>query len=483
MNLLASLVIFGFLNMSLVTLSCLASEDAFNQIQYGLSLELGSGQTMTLGRDSFVRQVNVSENINKWYAEVRVVDDDNHSITNDVYRVSRRYLNKSLAVMFMDSLQFSDENGNDGPSIPGGVNVVRLSSSRTPFPHYNVAIVDEEGNAINHEGDVWDRKSGEPYPVYKVRQEVFNRAMLDNKIRELLFISDEEHGVVEGSGCRPTEQFSEEVDEGTSAPLYSIRPVARPSNFSSLSPYERIMGRREELKGKGSCERQRREMEMDMLQSTDWAGTTLHQRADKIYELSKEVLAEVRKVSDDSGENERSSSPFRNSVNPHYFPDAISAELVSCIVFQETEGTLNYMAYNGSYCENTNYPRSTAHGLSQFTRRTFRMIKGHPDGDQAPFLTKFTEPLKEFSAKEAHSELSRYPGAQLEMAFRLLNHEYKRAYVNDRGRSKEQLIRDAVEAYDQDNKSAYLRNVMEDCLPCMNRNGKKGSDCYEEVYE
>lgn len=475
MNLKGIYVIFGFLGLSFLSLTSVASEDAFNQIQHGLSLELGSGQAITLDRDSFVRQVNVTENINKWYAEVRVVDDDNHPITNDVYRVSRRYLNKSLSMMFMQPLQFSDDKGNDSVSIPGGVNVVRLSSSRTPFPHYTIAIVDEEGNAMSHEGDLWDRKNGVPYPVYKIRQDVFNRVMLDNKVRELIFISDEEHGVVEGSACG--------LVDGSTAVKTSLRPKARPQHLNSSSPYDILMGRRDELKGKGSCERERRGIEMDMLQSTDWADTTLHQRANKIYELSRQVLAEVKKVSDDSGENERSSSAFRNSVNPHYFPNGISAELVSCIVFQETEGSLNFMAYNGSYCENTNYPRSTAHGLSQFTRRTFRMIKGHPDGDQAPFLTKYTKPLRGFSDKNAHSEMSRFPGAQLEMAFRLLNHEYKRAYVNNPSRSKEQLIRDAVEAYDQDNKSAYLRNVLDDCLPCMNRAGKKGSDCYEEVYE
>lgn len=459
-----------------------AAEGAFNQIQKALSIQLDDGTSTTLDRDSFIRQINVRDNLGKWYAEVRLVDDENRVINDKVYKVSRKYLNMSVGVMFFDSLSLYDHYGNDEGSIPGGVNLVRLGEGDFPWPHYLLSVTDDDGHPIYPDGTPWDAKSGDPYPTFKVHKKTFEAKLLDNKVRELIFISEQEKGIVDGVDCNQETTLSDQE----AMELGRVKPKPRPKDLKTnqQSPYEVVMDSRGALQGTNSCTSKRRAIEERLLSGSDWEGLSLHEKADKVYDLAKEVREEIVKVSDQSGKNQRGSSRFANSVNPHYFPDSgIKPELVACIVFQETEGHLNFTSHNVTYCHNTRTPSSTAHGLTQFTRTTFRMMKNHPDGDQAPYLTKFTEPLKGLSATKAHKEMSRYPGAQIELAYRLLNHEYKRAYVINPNKSRTELIRDAVEAYDKDNQSEYLRNVMDKCLPCMKKSGNDGSDCYSDVYE
>jgi len=453
-----------------------ATESTFNQIQESLTLEAPNGTSQNLDKNAFIRQVNVDNNLGKWYAEVQLVDDENNEIDGQVYRVSRKYLNVAIGVMFFNSLKLYDENGNDAGSLPGGFNIVRIGEGSHPFEHYLLAITDDDGGAIWLDGTPYDPRSGEPYPTYKVRKESFHAELLNNKINELVFLTHDDNS---GATCDVSATGVPAVDPE----LGRTRPKPRPTNLNVPSPYDVVMGRRSSLKGKRGCESDRREIERGLL-SSEWSGLSLHQKADKIYSLAKDVRSEIIQKSNESGQNVRKSSRFQNSVNPHYFPDnGIKPELVACIVFQETEGHLNYTSHNFTYCANTKSPRSSAHGLTQFTRTTFRMMKNHPDGDQAPFNTTYSAPLNGKSAHEAHKLMSRYPGAQIEMAYRLLNHEYKRAYVSSPNKTRTQLLRAAVLAYDKDNQSEYIRNVMEKCLPCMNKSGNNGSDCYEEVYE
>lgn len=475
-----------FFLFSLLPTALMAESSALHQVEKALKIEsVNGGETLQLGHDTYLKAVYDPNDLGSWALKVKVVDEEGTPLSDETYRTSRKYFNRAVAVSFSDSIEVLDEN-NQTKRVPRGVKLVRVADvTDGAWKHYRLVMVNDQGEMVDWQG----RTSTNP-PVLKTSMRNFDNANLNTRIQSIITSLVNEKEQVESAGpitslaphCEGCEE--EKAQEGSPLLLESsIRPVARPwgnegRNFWSgeKTPYELVMAQRESLKGKSSCESKRREFESELLNRTSWGPLSVTERAQKISETASESLAAMREVSSDRG----GSNNYANSVNPNYISQVITSDLVTCIAFQETSGVLSPFMHNYTYCNNTKNMISTAHGLGQMTRGTFRKLKNHPEGDQLPYTSRYSQVLRGKSSREAHQYLSTDPHLQLEVSLRLLNFEVKFAKWKNPRASNDQLMKMAVTQYDHDNQSKYVKNVFDRCIPCLKR--KSAGECYDEIW-
>lgn len=161
-----------------------------------------------------------------------------------------------------------------------------------------------------------------------------------------------------------------------------------------------------------------------------------------------------------------------NSIHPQF-----DASLAVCIIKRETSSTnFDPHSMNYSFCQvrgRQGRPRSTAHGLGQFTRTTFLSLR---DSGQMP-LSSVPQTANRTQNRTIFKEMSTDPDMQVESIFYYINyllkapssarirHMHNQVY-NDRMEDWEK----AVISYDQDRASAYIRGVHE-CRRCYQAAG------------
>ena len=457
------------------------SGDSFHQINGSLTLKSKEGYFYELGRDSFVRFVNTQDNDGNWFEEVQLVDEDNNVISDETFRVSKKYLYKSVSIPIEKSIELQNSQNKQIVKTIENSKFVILRSSKGKWKYYDIVMIDEDGNRVDHNGN----RDGSA--VFRVSQSFFDRAHLDAKIAALVDEVTEEENVV--------------VDPCPVFMTSSIRPRARPDNFDevvaaqkgeeasefwpeSKSPYDLLMEKRKwflkTYPKRNQCQKALRNYEKELLAKSSWKGTSIKERAKKIEDLAYKAWNAVKKASKDSGKYAKKRSRWTNYINGHYFHPNVGPKLATCVAYQETRGFLNPLMYNYKYCYQTKSPPSTAHSLGQIVRTTMGDMFNLPKSNLFPLDTPAAKKHRGKGYKQVHSAMSKDPLFQMEAVLRTLNEKAKVQVNRSKGKLKgDAHLKATIANYDQDGKSAYVKAVF-NCHECLMA-GKDSYTCYQGV--
>jgi len=454
-----------------------AIENVNQQINSSLKLLSKSGENLSLERHNYVRlSGDPVKNLSTWYQNVQVIDDDGQEVSDETFKVSQKYLFKSISDEVETSLPLIDTKKGLQFRSPEGSRFVVLGKEIGRKEHYLVVMVNSEGEIISKKGDPLLQIDGNS--IYKVEAGTYEEAILKSKLGTLVSLQFDFPNWYRAPGGKCN---------NSQAVVESIRPKARPNRRPagmvntdpSKSPYKKLMDIRNSVKGKKSCMNELKKKSEELLQNTDWAGLDLKQRAAKIYDLSKDVVSEVKK-----DKVKASGNLNRDLFNPNVIHPLITPALLSCISYQETRGLLNPINMNYTYCNNTKGLVSTAHGLHHVVRSTLTWLKTHVEGDQIPMTTKYSTPFSDLSPKELHQASSSSAEVQLEIMLRVMNFNLKHMDWRNKGKlNGDDLLKKAIVAYDQDSQSQYISNVLNRCLPCLKnaKNSNEAPGCYEKL--
>jgi len=183
----------------------------------------------------------------------------------------------------------------------------------------------------------------------------------------------------------------------------------------------------------------------------------------------------------------QSTSAKDRNLNPSFFrenaqdPNTIHPQfdhsLAICIIKREVSSTnFDPHSMNYSFCEmrgRQGRPRSTAHGLAQFTQTTFLSLR---EAGLMP-LSAVGDERDSSTNRRYFREMSTNPDMQIETIFRYLNYLMKAPASSRIRHMHDQVYNDsfqdwekAVIAYDQDRASAYIRGV-HSCRRCIEQAG------------
>lgn len=193
------------------------------------------------------------------------------------------------------------------------------------------------------------------------------------------------------------------------------------------------------------------------------------------YESNCERFANSRSgvsISNRTFFNERTNDP--SSIHPQF-----DSSLAICIIKREVSSTnFDPHSMNYSFCQYSGRqgrPRSTAHGLAQFTQTTFLSLR---ESGLMP-LSNAEATTSRSSNRRIFREMSTDPDMQIETIFYYLNYLMKAPAAARIRHIHDQVYNDtfqdwekAVISYDQDRASDYIRGVHA-CRRCI---GDAGDD-------
>ncbi len=335
-------------------------------------------------------------------------------------------------------LAYQDENAGRSPSSVDPFNSVMATES---IPGSVVALTAPDlGDFENTDTTVPVTSSG-PKPRYHNRSPVTDSTYIptDAPINDRALDADEETLLSEGK----------RLGAGSWHRLNALTRTA----------YDRG--------GSSWCERKLKEAYNEVPGGPIWGGLSLEQRADRIRKHADISLRRIKETSEQVGSTNRSS--------PHTLSPMLDSNIAVCISFIETRGTLNPQSMNYTMCRERNNRWSTASGLGQMTRTTFRGL--YKQG-KLPITT--TSDYEGKGVDELFYSITDDVGLQMEVLYRLMNEELKRASRS--GGSRNDILLRAVTAYDQDNQSKYVR-MFDRCHRCMSQMSaaQDPMHCYREM--
>lgn len=422
------------------------------------------GAIESIPKGSYLRIVNYESNYDKWFHQVVLVDQDNNLLSREVLKVSQTYLLPDGSDVINKNLEFIDNTS--GKTITGypGLRYIITESKNSGWQTYTVQFVDEEGSLVNHKGI----PVSTPH-TYKITQKYLDADRTQTPLRKLNEVQNKVGSgkITEPIKCNPQVETKKVTATVDTSDLKDVK-----------SSYEYLMKKRSELKALGyrGCMNTKEKIQDDFLKEHPYGKLSLSDRANKVLSDAKATLQNMKETS--GSKNAKSSSSYKNFVNGHYIDPVVSPNVAACISFQETKGNLNPFAVNYTYCNSK--MTSTAHGLGQMTLSTMEGMMENPDGDMVPLTSAHSKKYKGMTAKQIHSKMSGDVGMQLEILMRTLSGNAKYIRWRNKGLSEAEILKRAVIQYDQDSQSKYIKNVINNCLPCLNAGGS-GSSCYKKV--
>lgn len=445
-----------------------------------LNAQYPQGTVGAIATGTNLRMINFNQNYGSWYHEVLKVDANNNVLSPTPMRVSQSYLYDQMARTINSNLEFIDrETGKTVKGYPGQRYVVTGARNKG-WKTYDVHFVDSEGTGVDHKGiPTTDPRH------YRVSQRYLDADRLHSPLVNYAVVQ----GAAANAGNPPNEGCPPSSPQ---APTTSLRPEPRPDDLVTTPPagdagssYAYLTANRTSLRAKGvnSCLAKKEKIQNGYLEKHPFARLNISERADKILSDAKSVINSMKsasgaKNSRNTNQRRASSGRYKDFVNGHYIDPVVTPEVSACISYQETKGNLNPYAVNYTLCNSK--MTSTAHGLGQITRSTMKGLVNNPDGELLPLNTRNSSKYKGMSIKEVHSKMSGDVGMQLEVLMRILSSNAKFIRWKSPGLSEDEVLRRAIIQYDRDSQSKYIRNVFNNCLPCM-RNGGSGSKCYQTV--
>jgi hypothetical protein len=417
---------------------------------------------------TYLRLVNFKKNHNGWFHEVKLVDENNKQIKDGTLKISQEYLNKDLKNKITNNLQFIDELTQKTITGYPDQQYIIVSSVNKGWRTYSIQFVDDDGALVDHKGI----PSSVPR-TYKISQRYIDSDRLKSQVVAF--------GTIQKEVTRP-KTLKEDCIK-TTAPKSSVRPKLRPKNLVKITApsggsYKYLTDQRSSLRAGGnrSCMNKKEKIQRDFLKKHPYGKLSLDERANKIRSEAKLVLDGIKKASGTKDSKNR--SRYKSFVNGHYIDPIVTPAVISCLAYQETKGNLNPYAVNYTLC-NTKMV-STAHGLGQITRSTMKGLSENPDGDMMPLNSPFSSKYKGKSVRDIHSQMSGDVGMQFEILVRILSSNAKHTRWKDKSLSEAEILKRAIILYDRDSQSKYIKNVVDNCIPCF-RKGGSGSSCYKTV--
>ncbi len=417
---------------------------------------------------TYLRLVNFKKNYDGWFHEVKLVDENNKQIKDGTLKISQEYLNKDLKNKITNNLQFIDELSQKTITGYPDQQYIIVSSVNKGWRTYSIQFVDDDGALVDHKG----------IPVsgprtYKISQKYIDSDRLKSQVVAL--------GTIQKEATR-LKALKDDCLKAT-APKTSVRPKLRPKNLVKIaapsgSSYKYLTDQRTSLRAGGnrSCMNKKEKIQREFLKKHPYGKLSLDGRANKIRSEAKLVLDGIKKASGTKDSKNR--SRYKNFVNGHYIDPIVTPAVISCLAYQETKGNLNPYAVNYTLCNKK--MASTAHGLGQITRSTMNGLSGNPDGDMMPLNSPFSSKYKGKSVREIHSQMSGDVGMQFEILVRILSSNAKHIRWKNKSLSEAEILKRAIIQYDRDSQSKYIKNVVDNCIPCFKKGGS-GSSCYKTV--
>tara|TARA_R100000656_G_scaffold70735_3_gene53112 strand:+ start:48 stop:866 length:819 start_codon:yes stop_codon:yes gene_type:complete len=197
--------------------------------------------------------------------------------------------------------------------------------------------------------------------------------------------------------------------------------------------------------------------------------------------------ANCRRYFVEYGGGQINTSLFRERINdPQSIHPEFDPSLAVCIIKRETSSTdFDPHSMNYSFCQlrgRQGRPRSTAHGLGQFTQTTFLSLR---ESGVMP-LSSISDSTSRSTNRVNFRNMSTDPDMQIESIFRYINYLMKAPSSARIRNMHNQVYNDSIEdwekaviSYDQDRASDYIRGVHA-CRRCFGRAGNDRSaqaDC------
>jgi len=523
------IIICLFFNVTLF--STYAGDTLSVPLNASLEAQAVSSNLKSVLRDSYqvrpLKQDDFSQ-LNKWYVDVNLVDGENNKISDHTYRVSRRYYNKAVSVRINGSMQGIDKNKKT-LTFPSDSRYVMIGENDQGWEGYNLIRVDKNGYPIDLDGNIIKKNIDDH--VFKISRVIFDNEVFETQILNLTRMDHEIEEVVEAPkvDCPPTVT--------TSAPTTSVRPKIRPTPKPTPVPVPAVrpklrptpkpaaqVGWKENCRklgtwgcleanlrswkrsGYNACYKRvaKHEKEFNKL----WSEDSLSTKAKKVRSGFSKSLEMIKAHGVSIGQGGKRKSNYGNVQNPYYIDPLVTSDVASCLAFQETHGTLSPQKVNYAICNKKGW--STAIGLGQTTRSTIRGLRSSDGKNLLPITTLPGSPFKGKTGTYIHSKLADNPSLQYEVILRMFNYKLKfarwqvAAYKNKKCnykstksqnnclalkkklagiKTEKDMLARAVEMYDQDNKSSYLKNVMNKCLPCMQKlkAGGNAKSCHDSM--
>lgn len=427
------------------------------------------GAVKNLPAGSYLRLVNFKRNYENWYHEVALVDENNKPIGSGTLKVSQEFLGKELKNTITNNLQFIDELTQKTVTGYPGQNYIIVSSINKGWKTYSIQFVDEDGALVDHKGI--------PVQVprtYKVSQKYVDSDRLKAQVASL------------GKIQKATDKLKALKEDclKKTAPKVSLKPKPRPKDLVKPnraphgSSYKSLTDQRSSLRAGGyrSCMNKKEKIQAEFLKKHPYGKLSISGRANQIHADAKTVLSGIKASS--GSKDSKNKSRYKNFVNGHYIDPIVTPAVISCLAYQETKGNLNPYAVNYTLCNKK--MASTAHGLGQITRSTMNGLSENPDGEMLPLNSPFSSKYKGKSVREIHSSMSGDVDMQFEVLVRILSSNAKHTRWKNKSLSESQILKRAVILYDRDSQSKYIKNVIDNCIPCFNKGGT-GSSCYKTV--
>lgn len=221
--------------------------------------------------------------------------------------------------------------------------------------------------------------------------------------------------------------------------------------------------------GEDYCQVQLKKAYDDVPGGAIWGDLNLEERADRIRRHADISLRRIKETSSSVGAT--------RSSDPHKLSPLLDSNIAVCISFIETRGTLNPQSMNYTMCRERGSRWSTASGLGQMTRTTFRGL--YKQG-KLPITT--TSDYEGKNVDELFYSITDDVTLQMEVLYRLMNDELKRA--SRAGGGRHDILLRAVTSYDRDNQSKYVR-MFDRCHRCMSQmsSAQDPMHCYREMQD
>jgi hypothetical protein len=455
----------------------------------------------------------------KWFTEVRMMTKSGEVVGNTKYKTSKKTLFQNVGLSLPPSQAVIDTHNKDNVLADNNLKfIVEGRYVKNGWDFLQIYFVDSDGNIVDHKGQ---KPPHSPFRYYRLSTQIFDYHMAEGMIKSLDSLNEDP---LETFYCPKT--FSDPDFSLTSAPITSPRPKLRPKQTSSApktslrpklrpkreeetiitqsstksasdkSTYETLMEKRgwflKTYPKYGQCLKALRNYEKDRKGNIWGTDISMKKRAEKIYAQSKNTFNKIISH-EDVTKKRNTNTGYSETHNPHMIHPQLSPELMTCIAFQETKGTLDPQAINYSYCEKRDPMRSTAFGLAMLTRSTMSDLRYYkPHGkvvNQLPITTVNNVNGRRLSENMSLNNmtyaLSDSVEVQMELMARTLNYTLKHYNWQKKLKSSSSdTLKWGVLKYDGDDQEKYLRNVVNTCLPCMNKikqNGGSPLSCHDKM--
>jgi hypothetical protein len=534
---------------------CFAADEVVLPLNESVTAErIGPETQVTLESHYSVRIINQDDlsNLDNWSASARLVDESNNPLSKHTYRISRRFLYKATSLKLEVPVEGYDVTQGKLNYPAKGRFVILSKGDKDGLKYFLALRVNENGSVIAADGNIVDSDVRSNLIIFE--QDKFDAAIIESEISKIARANEtiEEHVDAVCSSCLVEQSIEDavqealELDARTTTPLKlevtpevkpeekpeekpvvkpevqavtgglrsSLRPRLRPKNLDTRTMEERCReaGTWECLKlnldiwasdGYKSCRNKVLAHEKQFNQT--WKNDSISKRAENINNGMAGSLAKIEAHANSIGKNNKQSSSYANMQNPHYQDPLLNSNIATCIVFQETKGTLQPQKVNYNFCKIDSKTWSTAIGLGQVTRSTVRSMRSNDGVNLLPITTLDNNPFRNKTGTEVHAALADNTELQYEVILRMVNYNIKLvrfqrniyATKNCNGNKNcidlkaklaeietdEEILKRAVEVYDQDSKSQYLTNVFNKCIPCMDNltEGENPIKCHNQM--